>query len=204
MSRRTIAVLGNPNSGKTTLFNGLTGSNKEVGNWPGVTVEKVEGRLSAMDTKFASSTFPGFTLFRFFRRRKDHEGLFIIGEADLIVDILDATNLERNLYLTCQLLELKKPLLLVLNMMDLAEKKGFTIETDHLANHLSSPVVAVTAQEERDILKVKKAIFSALDKPRLSTARVDYPDEIEAILSSWKGRLSSASKKPRRMNVSLG
>ncbi len=116
----TIALLGNPNVGKTTLFNALTGSNQHVGNWPGVTVDKKEGLFNS--NKIVD--LPGiYALDTFSNEEKVSKKFLESGDVDLILNIVDASNLDRNLYLTMQLKDFKKPIVLLLNMNDIAEKK---------------------------------------------------------------------------------
>lgn len=121
----TIALLGNPNVGKTTLFNALTGSNQHVGNWPGVTVDKKEGFFNS--NKIVD--LPGiYALDTFSNEEKVSKKFLESGDVDLILNIVDASNLDRNLYLTMQLKDFKKPIVLLLNMNDIAEKKGIKID----------------------------------------------------------------------------
>ena len=120
-----VALVGNPNCGKTTLFNALTGSNQYVGNWPGVTVEKKEGEAKLGDVRFTVVDLPGIYSLSPYSMEELVARKFIIEEQpDAIIDIVDATNLERNLYLTMQLLELERPVVLAVNFMDEVEKKG--------------------------------------------------------------------------------
>lgn len=154
-----IALVGNPNSGKTTLFNALTGSNQYVGNWPGVTVEKKEGKLknyegvTVVDLPGIYSLSP-YTLEEVIARN------YIIEEKpDVILNIVDATNLERNLYLTTQLIELGIPVVIALNMMDIIKKNKETINTDELSKRINCKVIEISAQKGEGVLEVlEKAI----------------------------------------------
>ncbi len=142
-----IALAGNPNSGKTTLFNALTGSNQYVGNWPGVTVEKKEGKTDIHGKPVTVVDLPGIYSLSPYSMEEIVARDFIIGEApDAIINIVDATNLERNLYLTVQLLELERPMVLALNFMDEVEKNGDRIDVDKLSHSLGIPVVPITAK----------------------------------------------------------
>ena len=142
-----IALAGNPNCGKTTLFNALTGSNQYVGNWPGVTVEKKEGTARLGDRELTVVDLPGIYSLSPYSMEEIVARDFIIGEGpDAILNIVDATNLERNLYLTVQLLELERPLVLALNFMDEVEARGDSIDVEHLSRQLGVPVVPITAK----------------------------------------------------------
>ena len=147
--RRTmrVALAGNPNCGKTTLFNALTGSNQYVGNWPGVTVEKKEGETRIGDRTVTVVDLPGIYSLSPYSMEEIVARDFIIGEApDCVIDIVDATNLERNLYLTIQLLELERPTVVALNFMDEVEKRGDRIDVDRLSKELGVPVIPITAR----------------------------------------------------------
>ena len=142
-----IALAGKPNCGKTTLFNALTGSNQYVGNWPGVTVEKKEGTAHLGDKALTVVDLPGIYSLSPYSMEEIVARDFIIGEApDCVIDIVDATNLERNLYLTVQLLELERPTVLALNFMDEVEKRGDRIDVPRLSKELGIPVVPITAR----------------------------------------------------------
>ncbi len=142
-----VALAGNPNCGKTTLFNALTGSNQYVGNWPGVTVEKKEGSAHIGGRTVTVVDLPGIYSLSPYSMEEIVSRDFIIGEApDCIIDIVDATNLERNLYLTIQLLELERPTVVALNFMDEVAKRGDQIDTEKLSKELGIPVVPITAR----------------------------------------------------------
>ena len=142
-----IALAGNPNCGKTTLFNALTGSNQYVGNWPGVTVEKKEGETRIGDRTVTVVDLPGIYSLSPYSMEEIVARDFIIGESpDCVIDIVDATNLERNLYLTVQLLELERPTVLALNFMDEVEKRGDKIDVRRLSRELGVPVIPITAR----------------------------------------------------------
>ncbi len=145
--RMRVALAGNPNCGKTTLFNALTGSNQYVGNWPGVTVEKKEGETRIGDRTVTVVDLPGIYSLSPYSMEEIVARDFIIGEApDCVIDIVDATNLERNLYLTIQLLELERPTVVALNFMDEVEKRGDRIDVDRLSKELGVPVIPITAR----------------------------------------------------------
>ena len=147
-----VALVGNPNCGKTTLFNALTGSNQYVGNWPGVTVEKKEGEARLGDVQFTVVDLPGIYSLSPYSQEELVARKFIIEERpDAIIDIVDATNLERNLYLTMQLLELERPVVLAVNFMDEVEKKGDVIDCGRLAANLGVPVVPISARDGANI-----------------------------------------------------
>lgn len=152
MPALTIALAGNPNCGKTTLFNALTGARQQVGNWPGVTVERVEGWYRHDDTEVQVVDLPGIYSFSTFSVDERIAREFILlARPDVVVNVVDATNLERNLYLTTQLLEMKVPLVVALNMMDLARQRKLRIEIVHLARHLNCPVIVTVASRRRGV-----------------------------------------------------
>ncbi|WP_228292234.1 FeoB small GTPase domain-containing protein [Candidatus Thiothrix anitrata] len=144
-TRYTIGLVGNPNCGKTTLFNALTGSKQRVGNWPGVTVERKVGEYKLDDTRFEVVDLPGTYSLDVVDREvsldeKVARDYVHANEADLIINIVDASNLERNLYLTSQLAEMRVPLLVVVNMIDVAETKGMKVDTAALSQQLGCPL----------------------------------------------------------------
>ncbi|MCI9471329.1 MAG: ferrous iron transport protein B [Lachnospiraceae bacterium] len=143
----TIGFIGNPNCGKTTLFNAYTGANLKVANWPGVTVEKVEGAIRDHDLNIRLVDLPGtYSLTSYTMEEQVSRQFILSDEVDVIIDVADASALERNLYLTLQLLELGKPVVLALNMMDIVEKRGMEIDTHRLPEMLGIPVIPVSAR----------------------------------------------------------
>ncbi len=147
-----LALAGNPNSGKTTLFNALTGSNQYVGNWPGVTVEKMEGKASVDGTSVTVVDLPGIYSLSPYSMEEIVARNFIVGEQpDAIINIVDATNIERNLYLTAQLLELERPMVIALNFMDEVRRHGDQIDIAKLASELGVPVIPITARTGHNI-----------------------------------------------------
>jgi ferrous iron transport protein B len=190
----TVAIAGNPNCGKSTLFNGLTGSTQRIGNWPGVTVEKKEGICRCEGGSVHVVDLPGiYSLTAHTEDEQVARGFLLSRKADLVINILDATNLERNLYLTTQLLEMKIPFIIVLNMMDLAERKHITIDSEHMEAHLGVPVVPISAVKREDVERVKKALSRALGSRSISETRVAYSNEIEEIIVSISPSLEPVS-----------
>lgn len=152
---KTIALLGNPNVGKTTLFNSLTGSNQRIGNWAGVTVDKKEGFFK--DTKIVD--LPGiYAMDTFSNEEKISKKFLETDEVDLILNIIDASNIDRNLYLTTQLKQFNKPIILAVNMIDVAEKKGINLDYNKLSTLLNVTVIPIIASKEQGIEEIKKVI----------------------------------------------
>ena len=148
----TIGFIGNPNCGKTTLFNAYTGANLKVANWPGVTVEKVEGTIRDHDTKIRLVDLPGTYSLTSYTMEETVARNFILSDGvDVVINVADASMLERSLYLTLQLLELQKPVILALNMMDIVTKRGMEIDMHRLPEMLGIPVVPVSARKRRGL-----------------------------------------------------
>ena len=151
-----IALAGNPNSGKTTMFNALTGSNQRVGNWPGVTVEKKEGRLKN-NTDVVIQDLPGiYSLSPYTLEEVVARNYLVTEKPDAIINIVDGTNIERNLYLTTQLLELGIPTVVAVNMIDVVRKNGDAIDLDKLSGALGCPVMVTSALKGEGSMEVAK------------------------------------------------
>lgn len=230
---RTIAVVGNPNCGKTTVFNGLTSSRQRVGNWPGVTVEKKQGRMvieapslsmvlgnddSAGTTENWGAATPPQVDRAPGETPRNHMNLDVIDlpgiyslsagsedeivardfilsrQYDLVVSILDAANLERNLYLTLQLIEMEVPVLVVLNMIDRAKAHGIEVDPGHLAIHLGCPVVPAVATSKDGIVTIRRAVEAALLGPTVATAKITYPPAVERAIDEWHPVLEPVGK----------
>jgi ferrous iron transport protein B len=183
--RLRIAVAGNPNCGKTTLFNELTGSRQMVGNWPGVTVDRKTGHYSFEGHDFELVDIPGiYSLSAHSTDEKVARDYLLSEDYDLIVNIVDAANIERNLYLTTQLLEMRVPLIIVLNKMDVAKARQIRIDPDELANRLGVPVVPVAAAKRTGLTQLKKAVHHCAEQNPVSEADVVYPVGIQEAATS--------------------
>lgn len=178
-SRYVVALAGNPNAGKTTLFNALTGSRQHVGNWPGKTVEKKEGILRHRGVEFRIVDLPGtYSLTAFSPEEIIARDFILHARPDLVINVIDAGNLERNLYLTVQLLELGAPLLIVLNQMDMARAAGIVIDQEKLSALLGhTPVIATVGNREQGISALMDRLV-ALVHPGDAAAREDAPETI--------------------------
>ena len=185
----TVGLVGNPNCGKTTLFNVLTGSKQHVGNWPGVTVEKKTGEYSHAGKLIKLVDLPGtYSL----EAADDQVSLdekvardYVASrEADLIINIVDASNIERNLYLTSQLIEMRVPMILVLNMMDTVKQRGVKIDCEFLAEQLGCPVIPITASTKEGISYLKTQVNNAANSKPIPSAHIMYADALEKAIST--------------------
>jgi ferrous iron transport protein B len=182
----SIALAGNPNSGKTTIFNNLTGTRQKVGNWPGVTVEKKEGKIRHRGIDLVITDLPGTYSLTPFSIEEIVARNFILDEhPDVVIDIIDSSNLERSLYLATQLRELDCKVLFALNMTDLARSRGIKIDTDKLSELLAVPVVTTVGNKNEGMDRLLEAAValaeSEADKSRLR--RVKYSKDIEAAIA---------------------
>jgi len=164
---KRFALAGNPNSGKTTLFNALTGSTAHVGNWPGVTVDKKEGTYKKGSEPVSIVDLPGIYSLSPYTDEEVISRNYILDEKpDCIINIVDATNLERNLYLTTQLMEISVPVVVALNMMDIVRHNGDTLNVKELEKELGIPVVEISALKEDNIDRLMNVAIEASNKKR--------------------------------------
>lgn len=195
MKTFTIALAGNPNCGKTTLFNALTGSNQKIGNWPGVTVEHIEGSVTINDSKIDIIDLPGaYSLTVHSDDERAARDFILSGKADLIVNIADASNLEQSLFLTSQLVEMKVPMLLALNRTDIAKKHNVSVDIELLEKKLGCPVLPVSAVHSKDVQLFKKKLFDSLNNTQVPSAKIKYPNEIEEYFKKWETPLQNVAK----------
>ena len=205
----TVALAGNPNSGKTTVFNNLTGGRQHVGNWPGVTVEKKEGRLSYQDYGIRIVDLPGvYSLTAYSLDEVIARNFVVDDKPDVVVDIVDASNLERNLYLTVQLLEMGTRLIVALNMMDQADSRKLRIDVEQLSHLLGVPVVPMVASRDQGTEELLNAIVDmAESKVQVKELRVEYGREVEEEIAKLEERISrsdlSQRYSPRWLAVKL-
>jgi small GTP-binding protein len=163
-TKLTIALAGNPNVGKSTIFNALTGSRQHVGNWPGKTVEQKAGTLKLGTQQITVIDLPGtYSLSAYSLEEQIARDFIVMSRPTLVVNVVDATNLERNLYLTAQLLDIGTPLLIALNMLDIARERSLTIDAAQLARALNGvPVVPMVASQEQGVDSLKQALSATL------------------------------------------
>jgi ferrous iron transport protein B len=185
--RPTIGLVGNPNCGKTTLFNALTGARQQVGNWPGVTVERKSGTWRRGGREFLVVDLPGvYALGEVSDSSIDERvarDYILSGDADLFVNIVDASNLERNLYLTAQLIEMRVPLVIALNMFDVARERRIRIDAEALARELGCPVVPLVAHRGEGLDALGGAIERGLSERPVPPIELGYHSDVEAAIA---------------------
>ena len=185
-----VALVGNQNSGKTTLFNYLTGMNAKIGNWPGVTIEKKTGTIKG--TKHEITDLPGIYSLSPYSIEEDISRKFIFDEKpDVIINIVDSSSLERSLYLTTQLMELDTKVIIALNMADLLEKKGIEINVKKLEEKLGTKVFKISALKETGIDEIVKEIDNKMD---LERAKI-YDDKIEKVITKISSNIPKLHKR---------
>ena len=205
----TIALAGNPNSGKTTVFNNLTGTRQHVGNWPGVTVERKEGGLSYQGYSIKVVDLPGVYSLTAYSLDEVIARNFVVEEKpDVVVDVVDASNLERNLYLAVQLLEMGAPLIIALNMMDMAESRNYHIDVEILSQLLGVPIVPMVASRNRGTEELLREIVDmAENKVQGTELRLRYDEHVEEELAKLEELVSqselSQKYSPRWLAIKL-
>jgi len=195
----TIALAGNPNCGKSALFNAFTGIRQKTGNWPGVTVDRKEGRFELDSREVAAIDLPG--IYSFDASSLDEEvsrDYLLSRDADLVVNVVDASNLERNLYLTVQLLEMGVPLVLALNMMDVARKRGIQIDTERLSQELGCPVVPVVAVTGEGTTELKARMLAVADGRQQGGFPLALDEVVEQAISDLEPVLEELPAPNRR------
>jgi ferrous iron transport protein B len=177
-----VALVGNPNTGKTTLFNLLTGARERTGNWTGVTVDSAHGLLTVGGHRLRVTDLPGIYSFSpYTEDERVARNYLIRNKPDVVVNLVDASNLERGLYLTAQLLDMRVPLVIALNQMDVAERHGLKVDPEHLAKHLGCPVVPMVAARGEGGEALKSAVLAVAQSRKLPTARVLYGDAEQSV-----------------------
>ena len=190
-----IALAGNPNCGKTTMFNALTGANQYVGNWPGVTVEKKEGKLKSKKTKeeVIVTDLPGIYSMSPYTLEEVVSRDYVLKEnPDVIIDLVDATNIERNLYLTTQLIETGVPVVIALNMADLLEKRGIKIDTKRLSMLLDCPIIETSALKGEGLDKLIDEAVKVAKSSKVDLPKEIFSKDMEAAIDEVKGVLPTS------------
>ena len=203
MEELTLALAGNSNVGKSALFNRLTGLRQNVGNWPGTTVEKVEGTLVYEGVKVRVVDLPGvYSLSAFSEDERVARDYIASGAPDVVVDVVDATALERNLYLTLQLIELGAPLVVALNQVDAAARKGIEVDAEALARMLGVPVVptvAVTGMGVWELLREALRVARSRQRPRPLLYGREVEERVSRLVEALEAsKLSEELKAPAR------
>lgn len=192
--KHTISLIGNPNCGKTTLFNALTGSKQRVGNWAGVTVDKKTGEFSYRGIDFDLVDLPGiYSLTPSSVAGEDEivaRDYLVSGETELIINIVDAANLERNLYLTTQLIELKVPMIVVVNMLDIARQHHITIDLEALEKQLGIPVIGLVAAREKGLQEFKNRLIDVLSHPQTTSQAIAFDERIAQAIEEISEKLN--------------
>ena len=187
----TIALVGNPNSGKTTVFNALTGSNQHVGNWPGVTVERKEGNFKYKDTEYTVVDLPGtYSLGAYSEDEIVARDYILKGNPDVVVNVVDATNIERNLYLTTQLMGMGVDVVIALNMMDEAKQKQIEIDIELLSKKLGISIIPTIASKSSGLDNLIEKAIDLIEKNESTHTNFSYGEELEKEISEVERTLS--------------
>jgi len=208
MSYITMAIAGNPNTGKTSLFNQLTGARQHVGNWPGVTVEKKEGQIRYKGKLIRVVDLPGtYSLGAYSEDEIVAREFILKNESDVIVNTVDATNLDRNLYLTVQMLEMNANIIIALNMMDEASKLGIDIDVDKLSSNLGARVVPTVAAKGKGIREIISAVMEEGAKANKTEFMINYGEQVEReianIVKMIEGNAQFSKYPPRWLAIKL-
>lgn len=217
MSEITLGFIGNPNCGKTTLFNAYTGANLKVANWPGVTVERMEGAISSHGQKIRLVDLPGTYSLNSFTMEEQVSRQFIISdEVSVIVDVADASALERSLFLTLQLSEMEKPMVMALNMMDIVAKRGIDLDLHRLQEILGIPVIPVIARKKRGLKTLLHAALHQAEDAKASNHQprmihseeikphvMVYSDDIEQKIKAVEDLLPADTPRKRWVAISM-
>ena len=196
-----IALAGNPNCGKTTMFNALTGANQYVGNWPGVTVEKKEGKLKGKrkNDDIIVTDLPGiYSLSPYTLEEVVSRDYILNDDPDVIIDLVDATNIERNLYLTTQLIETGVPVVIALNMTDLLEKRGIKIDTKRLSMLLNCPIVETSALKQTGLDALVETAIKVANKKEVDLPKEIFSKEMEEAVTDVKGVLPDTISEDKK------
>lgn len=193
-----IALAGNPNCGKTTLFNALTGSQQFVGNWPGVTVEKKEGKLKS-NKDIIITDLPGiYSLSPYTLEEVVARNYILMEHPDAIINIIDGTNIERNLYLSTQIMELGIPVIFAINMMDVVEKNGDRIDIDKLSDTFGCEVVEISAIKEKGIEELVEKATKLVHNKEVTEVKHEFCEEVEAVIDSVISKLGDSVKEEQK------
>ena len=202
MKKINIALIGNPNTGKTSIFNTLTGTHQKVGNWSGVTVEKKVGKISTKEYELEIVDLPGIYSITPLSIDEKIAGKFLIDETpDILINILDASNLERNFYLTVQLLEMKIPMIVVLNMYDVAQKKGIEINLEHLETLLGRRVITTIGSDKKRVNEIITEVLRF--KSNLRDIEISYGKDIEKEINNILPFIKDDSKDKKWQAIQI-